>query len=166
MSLEARKFDLSLARFFGQLARWGIVLGVVLASLSLFGIATTSFAVVIGAGGLAIGLAFQGTLGNFAAGIMLLVFRPFQVGDFVKEGDIVGRVQAVGLLTTSFDTLDNRHIVVPNSGVAGQTIENITFHEKRRVDIDVGASYDARRHPGDARALGTCPRARRQASRR
>jgi len=141
--LEARKFDLSLARFFGQLARWGVVLGVVLACLSVFGIETTSFAAVIGAAGLAIGLAFQGTLGNFAAGVMLLVFRPFKVGDFVKVGGTVGKVQEVGLFTTTFDTLDNRRIVVPNGGVAGETIENITHHPKRRVDVDVGASYDA-----------------------
>lgn len=142
-SLEAREFDLSLARFFGQLTRWGIALGVGLACLSVFGIETTSFAAVIGAAGLAIGLAFQGTLGNFAAGVMLLVFRPFKVGDFVKVGGTTGTVQSVGLFTTTFDTLDNRRITVPNGGVAGQTIENITHHDKRRVDIDVGASYDA-----------------------
>ncbi len=142
-SLEKRDFDRSLARFFGQLLRWGIVLGVVLACLSVFGIDTTSFAAVIGAAGLAIGLAFQGTLGNFASGVMLLVFRPFKVGDVVKVGGVLGKIYEVGLFTTSFDTLDNRRIIVPNGGVAGQTIENITFHEKRRVDIDVGASYDA-----------------------
>ncbi|MEM1031058.1 MAG: mechanosensitive ion channel domain-containing protein [Myxococcota bacterium] len=142
-TLEKRDFDKSLSRFFGQLARWGIVLGVVLACLSVFGIDTTSFAAVIGAAGLAIGLAFQGTLGNFSAGVMLLVFRPFKVGDVVKVADVLGVINEIGLFTCAFDTLDNRRIIVPNSAVAGGTIENISFHDKRRVDIDVGASYDA-----------------------
>lgn len=141
--LEARKFDVSLSRFFGQLVRWAIVAGVVLACLSVFGVETTSFAALIGAAGLAVGLAFQGTLSNFAAGVMLLVFRPFKVGDVVSVGDTIGSVIEIGLFTTSFDTADNRRVVLPNSGVSGVKIVNITFHEKRRVDIDVGVDYAA-----------------------
>lgn len=141
--LEARKFDVSLSRFFGQLVRWAIVAGVVLASLSVFGVETTSFAALIGAAGLAVGLAFQGTLSNFAAGVMLLVFRPFKVGDVVSVADTIGGVVEIGLFTTAFDTADNRRIVLPNSAVSGAKIENVTFHDKRRVDIDVGVDYAA-----------------------
>ncbi len=141
--LEGRDFDISLSRFFGQLVRWGVAAGVVLASLSVFGVETTSFAAVIGAAGLAIGLAFQGTLSNFAAGVMLLVFRPFKVGDVVSAGGTTGAIVEIGLFTTAFDTVDNRRIIMANSAVAGATIENMTYNKKRRCDVDVGVDYNA-----------------------
>jgi small conductance mechanosensitive channel len=141
--LEDKEFDGALSRFFGSMTRWGIQLGALLGCLGIFGVETTSFAAVIGAAGLAIGLAFQGTLANFAAGVMLLVFRPFDIGDYIKAGGQEGLVEEIGLFTVTIDTLDNRRIVVPNSGVAGQTIENVTFHKTRRVDLDVGVAYDA-----------------------
>jgi small conductance mechanosensitive channel len=141
--LENREFDSALARFIGSFVRYGVTVAAVLSCMSVFGIETTSFAAIIGAAGLAVGLAFQGTLSNFAAGVMLLVFRPFKIGDVVNAGGTVGAITDLGLFATSFDTVDNRRIIVPNSAVAGGTIENVTFHPKRRVDIDVGASYDA-----------------------
>lgn len=142
-SLEERNFDKALSRFFGSVVRWGINLGAVLSCLSIFGVETTSFAAVIGAAGLAVGLAFQGTLGNFAAGIMLLVFRPFDIGDFVKAGGQAGIVQEIGLFTIAIDTLDHRRVILPNSDVAGKVIENVTFHDIRRCDVDVGVAYDS-----------------------
>lgn len=141
--LEGREFDKSLSRFFGQLVRWGVTAGVVLACLGVFGVETTSFAAVIGAAGLAIGLAFQGTLGNFAAGVLLLVFRPFKVGDVVSTGGKIGAIVEIGLFTCTLDTADNRRIIVGNTAVASGTIENITHHKKRRVDVDVGVDYGA-----------------------
>ncbi len=91
----------------------------------------------------AIGMALQGTLGNFAAGVMLLVFRPFKVGDVVKAGGEIGSVVDIGLFTTEFKTPDNRKVVVPNGKIFGDTIENITHHPIRRVDVPVGTAYEA-----------------------
>ena len=142
-ALTRAKIDETLSKFLSKLARWGIMLLVVLACLSLFGVETTSFAAVIGSAGIAIGLAFQGTLSNFAAGIMLLMFRPFNVGDVINVADQTGIVNAIELFTTTLDTFDNRRFIIPNGQVFGSTIENITFHPRRRVDVAVGVSYVA-----------------------
>jgi small conductance mechanosensitive channel len=135
--LSSRKFDQTLAIFFGNLLRWMILIASLLACLSLFGIETTSFAAIIGAAGLAIGLAFQGTLSNFAAGVMLLVFRPFKVGDYVVAGGKEGTVMEVGLFVTAIDSPDNRRMFVPNTAIGAAVIENYTAHPLRRVDITV-----------------------------
>jgi len=140
-NLEKRKFDPTLSRFFGVLLRWGIIIMAALGCLGVFGVQTASFAAVIAASGLAIGLAFQGSLSNFAAGVMLLIFRPYKVGDVVSVGGQVGKVDELGLFVTTLDTPDNRRIIMPNTSVFGTTIENITFHEKRRVDVAVGTDY-------------------------
>ncbi len=142
-ALQARSFDPALTGFFGSLTRWTIVVAAVLACLGVFGIQTTSFAALIGAAGLAVGLAFQGTLSNFASGVMLLVFRPFSIGDYVKVAGEEGVVQEIGLFTVALDTVDNRRVILGNTTVVGGTIENVTHNPKRRVDIDVGVSYDA-----------------------
>ena len=142
-SLTRLKFDPTLTKFLSKLSRWGILLLAALSCLSYFGIETTSFAAVIGAAGFAVGLAFQGTLSNFAAGAMLLMFRPFKVGDVVNLDGCLGIVDAIELFTTTIDTFDNRRLLIPNSSVFGSTIENITYHPRRRVDVAVGAAYDA-----------------------
>lgn len=142
-SCDARGLDITLARFFGSLARYGIIVGAVLGCLGVFGIETASFAAIFAAMGLAVGLALQGTLGNFAAGAMLLVFRPFKVGDVVRTAGEIGTVREIELFTTELATPDNRRLVIPNSKVFGDTIENITHHPKRRVDVAVGVSYSA-----------------------
>lgn len=141
--MRRAKIDETLTRFVEKMVHWLVILCAVLAALSMFGINTTSFAALLGAAGLAIGLAFQGTLSNFASGIMLLVFRPFNVGDVVTAGGTTGKVDAIGIFTTTIDTFDNRRFILPNSSVFGSTIENITFHSIRRADVDVGAAYDA-----------------------
>jgi small conductance mechanosensitive channel len=135
--LRSRKFDETLSIFFGNLLRWLILVASMLACLSVFGIETTSFAAVIGAAGLAIGLAFQGTLSNFSAGVMLLVFRPFKVGDLVVAGGKEGTVTEIGLFVTTLDAPDNRRMFIPNTAIGASVIENYTAHELRRVDIDV-----------------------------
>ncbi len=135
--LRLRKFDETLSIFFGNMLRWLLILGTILACLSVFGIETTSFAAVIGAAGLAVGLAFQGTLSNFAAGVMLLVFRPFKVGDYIVAAGKEGVVAELGLFVTAIDTLDNRRIYLGNTSVGSGVIENYTEHPVRRVDIDV-----------------------------
>ncbi|MGI9457018.1 MAG: mechanosensitive ion channel family protein [Aeoliella sp.] len=142
-SLKRLKFDETLTLFMAKLAKWGILLLAALACLSKFGIETTSFAAVIGAAGFAIGLAFQGTLSNFAAGAMLLVFRPYKVGDVVNVADKLGKVDEIELFSTTIDTFDNRRIIIPNSEIYGAVIENITYHRLRRIDVDVGVGYAA-----------------------
>ena len=141
--LERRSFDTTLTRFFARMARYAVLTFVVLGCLGLFGIETASFAAVLAAGGLAIGLAFQGTLSNFAAGVMLLVFRPFKVGDLVRIDGELGEVEEIDLFTTDLKTLDARRIILPNSAIFGAKIENLTHYPLRRVDIDVGTSYSA-----------------------
>lgn len=142
-ALERRNFDAMLARFFSNVVRYAILTGAVLGCLGVFGIETASFAALIAAMGLAIGLAFQGTLSNFASGIMLLVFRPFKVGDIVKVAGQIGAVVEVELFTAELCTADNRRLIIPNSEIFGKTIENLTHYETRRIDVAVGVTYDA-----------------------
>jgi len=142
-TLEGRNFDPTLSRFFAKLARYGILVGAILGLLGVFGVQTASFAAVIAAAGLAIGLAFQGTLANFAAGIMLLVFRPFKVGELIAVAGQTGVVEAIGLFTIEMRTPDNKKIIVANKNVFGANIENYTHHPVRRVDIPVGVDYGA-----------------------
>lgn len=127
----------TLARFSGSLIRYAILIPAVPACLGLLGIHTTSFAAVIGAAGLAIALAFQSSLANLAAGVMLMVFGPFKVGDEVKVAGQVGAVYQVGLFTTALDTPDRRRVIVPNNQIFGAVIENRSHHDIRRVDIPV-----------------------------
>ena len=142
-TLEGRKFDSALSIFFGSLAKWVLLVAAIVACLGIFGIDTTSFAAVLGAAGLAVGLAFQGTLSNFAAGVMILTFRPFTVGDFIQVGGLSGTVKEIGLFTVAIDTLDNRRLIIPNAKVTEGSIENVTANALRRVDIDVGVAYDS-----------------------
>lgn len=142
-SLRKLKFDATLTKFLSRLAQWMVLLLGGILCLSYFGLDITAFAAVIGAAGLAIGLAFQGTLSNFAAGAMLLLFRPFKVGDAVNVAGQTGLIDEISIFTTTMDTFDNRRIIIPNSEVFGAVIENITYHRIRRVDGDVGVSYAA-----------------------
>lgn len=140
-ALKRGGVDETLSRFGGTAARTVVIVLVIISCVGVFGIDTTSFAAVIGAAGLAIGLAFQGTLSNVAAGVMLLLMRPFKVGDAIKVAGELGVVAQIGIFTTELDTLDNRRIIFPNSAVFGATIENISANDTRRVDIDVGCDY-------------------------
>ncbi len=142
-SLKKTKLDLTLTKFFANFARYIILIIAIVAILGYFGIETASFAAVLAAGGFAIGLAFQGTLSNFSAGIMLLVFRPFKVGDVISVGGVAGAVDEIELFSTHLNTPDNRRMIVPNGTIFGDTIENMTYHEKRRVDVNVGTDYGA-----------------------
>lgn len=141
-ALERSGLDRALVPFLTALVYYGVLVFVGLAVLNLFGIQTASFIAVLGAVGFAIGLSLQGTLGNFASGVMLLVFRPFSVGDVVDTGGARGEVKEIGILTTKLDTPDNVRILVPNSRVFGDLIENYSAHDTRRLDLEVGISYD------------------------
>lgn len=115
---------------------------VVVAVLGVVGIQTASLLAVFGAAGLAVGLALQGTLSNFASGVMLLLFRPFHVGDYIEAGGTAGSVEAIGMFSTVLNTPDNVKILVPNSQVYGQKIKNYAANPTRRNDITIGISYD------------------------
>lgn len=141
--LEKARFDETLTRFFAKAARVVILIIAVLACLDIFGVKATSFVAVVAAAGFAIGLAFQGTLSNFSSGVMLLVFRPFKVGDVISVAGVLGKVCEIDLFSTVLDTFDNRRMILPNSSVFGATIENVTYHPKRRVDVNVGVAYEA-----------------------
>lgn len=140
--LRTARIEGTLNSFLGTLVRWGIMLVGLMATLSLFGIETTSLAAIVGGAGIAVGLAIQGNLANFAAGIVLLIVRPFQVGDWVAVGGAEGIVDEIGLFTTRLDTLDRKRIFMPNNTVLGTAIENRSFHDHRRVDVMVGVEYD------------------------
>ncbi len=142
-SLKLAKIDETLARFATKFTWWGILALAIAGCLGRFGVDTTSYAAAIGAVGFSIGLAFQGALGNFAAGIMLLVFRPYKVGDVIVVGGQTGKVDEIDLFSTTLDTPDNRRIMVPNGSIFGSTIENTSYHHTRRVEVTVGACYSA-----------------------
>jgi len=141
--LAKGKTDKMIVGFVGSLAYIGAMAFVVLAALGQLGIQTTSFIAVLGAAGLAIGLALQGSLSNFAAGFLMIIFRPFKVGDFIEGAGTSGIVEAIHMFTTTLRTGDNKTVIIPNSSLSGGNIINYSAKETRRVDLTVGASYDA-----------------------
>jgi len=139
--LERARTDATLVPFLSGLVYYLVMAVVLIAVLGLFGIETTSLVAVLGAAGLAIGLALQGTLSNFSAGVMLLIFRPFLKGDFVDVGGTKGTVQEIGIFTTVLTTPDNVRITVPNAAIYGAIIYNYSAHETRRNDLVIGVGY-------------------------
>lgn len=138
-----RKVDKTLGKFAGKLAFYGIIVVTAVTVLPFIGVEVAGFAAILAAAGFAIGLAFQGTLSNFASGVLLLVFRPFKVGDVINAAGVLGKVNEIDLFTTTLDTPDNRRLIVPNSSIAGATIENVSFHAHRRVEVLIGVEYSA-----------------------
>jgi small conductance mechanosensitive channel len=136
-----KRVDETLGRFAGRFVFYSVLTCTLIGVASTVGVNVTSFAALLAAAGFAIGMAFQGTLANFAAGILLLVFRPFKVGDIINAAGVIGKVNEIDLFTITLDTPDNRRLIVPNSAIAGNTIENVTFHAHRRVDVVVGVAY-------------------------
>jgi small conductance mechanosensitive channel len=135
------KLDNTLFGFLGSLAKYIIIAFVVIAVLNRFGVQTASIIALLGAAGLAIGLALQGTLSNVSAGVMLLVFRPYKVGDFIDAADRFGNVQEIDLFTTILQTFDNQQIIIPNSQIWGSQIVNHSHHSLRGVDMHYGVAY-------------------------
>jgi small conductance mechanosensitive channel len=141
--LARSKYDNMLVEFVQAVANAILMLFVIVASLDRLGVDTTSLVAILGAAGLAIGLSLQGSLQNFAAGVMLLVFRPFKAGDFVEAGGTSGTVKSISIFTTIMTTPDNKEIIVPNGKIYGDNITNYSAKETRRVDMVVGISYDS-----------------------
>jgi small conductance mechanosensitive channel len=135
--------DPALAGFLANLGGIGLFVFAVLAALAKFGVETASFIAVLGAAGFAVGFALQGSLSNFAAGVMVLLFRPFKIGDFVNIGGEAGTVKEIGLFTTTIASPDNVKIIVPNGAAFGSTIKNFAGYETRRVDLVIGIGYDS-----------------------
>lgn len=141
--MRRARVDEGLTGFVRSLTRSGLVVLSVVIAASTAGIEMTSFVAILGAAGLAIGLAFQGSLSNFAGGILVLTTRPFTVGDFIEAAGHMGTVREVLVLYTVLDTPDNRRVVIPNGTLANASIINYSVNENRRVDLSLGISYDA-----------------------
>lgn len=139
--LARGKTDPTLIGFTTGLVRVAILAFVVIAALSKLGIQTAGFVAVLGAAGLAVGLALQGSLANFASGVLLLIFRPVRVGDYVEAGGTSGSVMEIGIFTTTMHTPDNKKVIVPNAQITGGTITNYSANDTRRVDLVAGISY-------------------------
>ena len=134
--------DAILVGFVKNITYAALLAFVIIAAITKLGVQTTSFIAVIGAAGLAIGLALQGSLANFAAGVLMIMFRPFKVGDFVEAAGISGVVEEISIFTTTLRTGDNKTIIVPNAKVSGDTITNYSTKPTRRVDLVMGVGYD------------------------
>ncbi len=133
--------DVTLTKFFTAMVRIALIVFVVIAAISQAGVETTSFIAVLGAAGLAVGLALQGSLSNFASGVMLIIFKPIKVGDYVKGGGMEGIVEEIGIFVTTLISLDNKVIFVPNSKLTSDNIVNYTLKDTRRVDLVFGIAY-------------------------
>lgn len=135
--------DATVATFATNLAYGLLLTIVIIAALAQLGIQTASFVAIIGAAGLAVGLALQGSLSNFASGVMIILFRPIKQGDFVEAGGVAGVVKDISIFVTTLTSGDNKTIIIPNSAVIGGAITNYSTQDTRRVDMVVGISYDS-----------------------
>jgi len=139
--LKRANVDETLSKFVRSLTKIALMTFVIVAALNNLGVATTSVVAIIGAAGLAIGFALQGSLANFASGVMLIIFRPFQAGDYIEGGGTAGVVQEVSIFNTILKTPDNKKIIIPNSAITGSNITNYSAEDTRRVDLVFGVGY-------------------------
>lgn len=139
--LQKSKVDELLISFVSSLSYMAMLAFVIIAALNQLGIQTTSFVAIIGAAGLAIGLALQGALSNFAAGVLMLIFRPFKNGDYIEGGGVSGTVEQIQIFTTELLTPDNKLVIIPNSNMMGGNIVNYSANKVRRIDLVIGVSY-------------------------
>lgn len=140
--MRSQEVDKILESFVSNLVYWAMMMFVIIAAINQIGVQTTSLIAIVGAAGLAIGLSLQGSLANFAAGVLIVMFRPYRVGDYVEAAGIAGTVMQVQILTTVLKTGDNKQIVVPNGQIMGSIITNYSANDTRRVDLTIGVSYD------------------------
>jgi len=140
--LTSRKLDVTLIKFLTSLFKIALYAFVIIAAIDKAGIESTSFVAILGAAGLAVGFALQGSLSNFAAGVMLIVFKPIKVGDFIEAAGVMGSVEEIGIFVTTLITPDNKTIFVPNSQMGGGIITNYSVKETRRVDMEFGIGYE------------------------
>lgn len=150
-ALTIRNIDNTVASFIHNLTYGALFVFVIIAALSQLGIQTASFITIIGAAGLAIGLALQGSLSNFASGVLMIIFRPFKLGDYVEAGGKAGTVEDIQIFATQLKTPDNKVIIIPNSAIMDGSIVNYSAKPTRRVDLTIGVGYEA--HLPDVKAL-------------
>jgi small conductance mechanosensitive channel len=141
-ALTKGNVDETLVSFLGHFTYVTLLAFVIIAAINQLGVQTTSFIAILGAAGLAVGLALQGSLANFAAGVLMIIFRPFRVGDYVEGGGTAGIVEEIQIFTTKLRTPDNKSIIVPNAKITGDNIVNYSVKDSRRMDMIVGVSYD------------------------
>jgi small conductance mechanosensitive channel len=139
--LNRANVDITLTKFLVSLTRIGLLTFIIVAAVSTLGVETTSFIAVLGAAGLAVGFALQGSLSNFASGVMLVIFRPFKAGDYVEAGGSAGVVEEVRIFNTVLKTPDNKKVIIPNSKITGDNIVNYSAKEMRRIDLVFGIGY-------------------------
>ena len=139
--MEKRSVDPALVSFVASLLYVVMQIFVIIAALAKLNINTTSFVAILGAAGLAVGLALQGSLANFASGVLIIIFKPFGLGDFIEAGGTMGSVDEISIFTTVVNTPDNKKVIVPNSGIMSGNITNYSAHENRRVDLVAGIGY-------------------------
>ncbi|MBU4133198.1 MAG: mechanosensitive ion channel [Proteobacteria bacterium] len=139
--LEKNKVDITLTRFLENIVYYTLLVGVLIAAAGQLGINTASFIAIVGAAGLAIGLALKDSLSNFSSGVMLILFRPFRVGDYVTAGGVSGKVMRIDLFNTTLNTPDNQRVIVPNANITNGVITNVTANDTRRVDLTIGIGY-------------------------
>jgi small conductance mechanosensitive channel len=142
-ALAYRGIDNAVSSFFRQLSYYAMLVVVIVATLGQLGVQTASFVAVIGAAGLAVGLALQGSLSNFAAGVLLILFRPFRSGNYIEAAGTAGVVKEISIFSTTLLTPDNRTITVPNSSILTGNIVNYSLQAERRIDLEIGVSYSA-----------------------
>lgn len=142
MFKKVNSVDETLVKFLENIIYYIAMLVVILTALSKLGVETTSFFAILGAAGLAVGLALKDSLGNFASGVMIILFKPFKVGDVVNAAGVTGTVTEVGIFNSVFTTPDNQRIIIPNGSITSGSITNINANETRRVDLVVGIGYD------------------------
>lgn len=140
--MQRQEVEKTLETFVCNLVRMALLVVVAIAAIGALGVETTSFIAIFGAAGLAVGLALQGSLSNFAAGVLIVLFRPYRVGNFIEAAGIAGTVEQVQILTTILKTPDNKQIIVPNSQIMDSIITNYSAKDTRRVELVIGVSYD------------------------
>lgn len=141
--MRTKSVDITLQKFLGNLLGWILKILLFITVISQLGIATTSFAAIIAAAGLAVGLALQGSLGNFAGGILIIIFKPIKIGDFIEAQGESGTVKEIEIFTTKLNTTDNKEIIIPNGALSNGNIVNYSTEETRRVDFTFGVGYDS-----------------------
>lgn len=141
--MRKSKVDLTLEKFLGNLLGWGLKILLIVTVITQLGVETTSFAAILAAAGLAVGLALQGSLANFAGGVLIMIFKPFKIGDLVEAQGEIGVVKEIEIFTTKLTGLSNKEIIIPNASLSNGNIINYSTEGTRRVDLVIGVSYDA-----------------------
>ena len=141
--MSKTKYDLTLQRFFNNLLSWSLKIMLILLVISTLGIDITTFAAIIAAAGLAVGLALQGSLANFAGGVLIMIFKPYRIGDLVEAQGLIGEVVEIDIFNTQLVSPDNKRVIIPNGAMANGNIVNYTVEGKIRVDLQVGVAYSS-----------------------